>query len=412
MLSFFKDLGDRIERSWLTHNYDEEIFPSLAIEALEAKPPSANVKVDEIIEFAFQQAPFRQPANQELFGEPPIMLYFSPRFYIEALFWFSGTTAIHEHSFSGAFSVLAGSSVHSHWRFARQGTVNSRMLFGQLERVSTEILSPGGTRPIHSGDRLIHQLFHLEVPSVTIVVRTYVDRHHLPQYAYLLPGLALDDKDRDSSYVRRSMLLDAMMRGSIPGLEHYCQRLVDESDLESIFYYFSMLYRRKIDRALLEKLTTRAQERFGSIIRLFQEVYAWDRRTRIIVALRSKVSDSGPRFLLAILMLMPNRDAIFEAVRLRDPETDPLTSIESWLEGLSKDMIGFAFDNANRLIFRGLVQGLNEDAILEQLSQTFKGDSVTENRELLMTHIRKMASSDLFFPLFSESQLRPELQHK
>jgi hypothetical protein len=35
---------------------------------------------------------------------------------IEALFWVDGTTSIHQHSFSGAFQVLAGKSIHSRYR--------------------------------------------------------------------------------------------------------------------------------------------------------------------------------------------------------------------------------------------------------------------------------------------------------
>ncbi len=228
--SYFRELGELIERRWLACSYDEEAFPQLAQEALAADPPHRSVAAKDIVDWIFEpRQPFLQPNSTELFGEPPVTLFQAPRFYIEALFWFSSTTAIHEHSFSGAFAVLAGSSVHSHWRFTQSGSINSRMLYGKLEPAATEILRPGNIRQIESGDRLIHQLFHLEVPSVTIVVRTYLDRHQLPQYRYLLPGLAIDATDRDANSVRRLMFLEAMSRGQLAGLEDYARRLIERA---------------------------------------------------------------------------------------------------------------------------------------------------------------------------------------
>src|SRR5690349_464094 len=118
MIPYFQHLGQSIERAWLTRSYDEEVFPSLVLDALEEHPPVEHVGVEDIVDWMFSPLQeFRQPSQQKLFGEPPVMLFQGPRFYIEALFWLSGTTDIHEHGFSGAFTVLEGSSVHSHWRF-------------------------------------------------------------------------------------------------------------------------------------------------------------------------------------------------------------------------------------------------------------------------------------------------------
>jgi hypothetical protein len=411
MIPYFKNLGQQIEQAWLERSYDEEIFPRLAFDALERDSPTGHVEVGDIIDWVF--APFqtfRQPSNRtsrNLFGEPPVLLFQAPRFYIEALFWFSGTTDIHEHAFSGAFTVLAGSSVHSHWRFAPERTINSRMLWGRLERVSTEILRPGGIRQIHSGDRLIHQLFHLDLPSVTIVVRTYQDRHRLPQYKYLPPGLAIDPDEPEELQIRRRLLLDAMALGRIEGLRKYASRVIENADLETIYYMFSLLTRRKVDKGLLEDLYGIARQRHGDIADLFHQVCEGERRTRIVAALRSKVYNPDARFLLALLMLMPDREAIFETIRLQFPDTRPLASIETWLEGMSgKETIGFDFNEVNRLIFRSLVEGLDTEDLLERLRVVFREDSIDGVRDRLLAHVKQLARSDLFYPLFSNSPLR------
>jgi hypothetical protein len=410
MIPYFQGLGRRIERAWLAHNYDEESFPQLALEELARHPPSEHVGIQEVIDWLFSpfQA-FQQPNINKLFGEPPVMLFQGSRFYIEALFWLSGTTEIHEHAFSGAFAVLAGSSVHSHWKFTPDFIINSRMLRGRLERVSTEILRPGGMRSIRSGERLIHQLFHLEPPSVTIVVRTYVDRHRLPQYRYMPPGLAIDSDDRDPTRTRRLMLLEAMARGQIDGLSDYASRLIESGDLESIYYTFSMLSGKKVDKKLLEGLYDLARQRHGDIVDLFRQVCRWERRNRLVIALRSRISDPEQRFLLALLMLMPDRDAIFEAIRLQFPDLEPLVAIETWLSEMSgKETIGFDFNDENRLIFRSLVEGLDEERLLRRLRSEFHGDSVEANRDRLLDHAKQLAKSELFHPLLSRSPLREE----
>lgn len=408
MIPYFQDLGERIEQVWLEQNYDEEIFSQVVLDVLGSAPPGENVNVADIIDWIFGPSqPFRQPGGRDLFGEPPVMLFQAPRFYIEALFWLSGTTAIHEHAFSGVFIVLAGSSVHSHWRFIPERTINSRMLCGRLDRVSTEILRPGGIRSIHSGDRLIHQLFHLEMPSVTLVIRTYEERHHLPQYKYLPPGLAIDPEDRDSLRTRRLVFLDGMARGQIDGLPKYARKLVENGDLETLYYAFSVLTRRKVDRELLQDLYGIARQRHGDIVNLIEEVCEEERRTRIVTALRSKISDPEARFLLALLMLMPDRDAIFEAIQLQFPNAEPLGTIEAWLEGISgKETIGFDFTDVNRLIFRSLVEGLDTEGLLQRLRTEFRGDSIDVHRDRLLDHAKQLAKSDLFFPLLSQSPLR------
>ena len=410
VIPYFQGLGQRVERAWLAHNYDEEIFPQLALEELERHPPSEHVGVRDVMDWVFSpfQA-FQQPNGQRLFGEPPVMLYQGSRFYIEALFWLSGTTEIHEHAFSGAFAVLAGSSVHSHWRFTPDLVINSRMQRGRLDRVTTEILRPGGIRPIRSGERLIHQLFHLELPSVTIVVRTYVDRHRLPQFRYMPPGLAIDHDDRDPVRTRRLMLLEAMARGQIDGLQDYASRLIERGDLESVYYTFSMLSGKKVDKGLLEDLYDQARRRHGDIVDLFRQVCQWERRNRIVIALRSRISDPEQRFLLALLMLMPDRDAILETIRLQFPDLDPLAAIETWLSGMSgKDTIGFDFNDENRVIFRSLVEGLDAEGLLRRLRSEFQGGSVEDNRDRLLAHAKQLAKSELFHPLLSGSPLREE----
>ncbi len=407
MIPYFLNLGQSIERAWLARGYDEEVFPTLAVDLLAENPPQQHVGTADVVDWVFGTShPFLQPAGRAFFGEPPVLVYQGPRFYIEVLFWMAATTSIHEHGFSGAFAVLAGSSVHSHWRFARERTINSRLLCGRLERVSTEILRPGAIRQIDSGSRLIHQLFHLELPSVTIVVRTYSDRKHQPQYQYLPPGLAIDPEDHDPLRARRLLLLDNMARGRLPGLPEYAGRLIAVADPETLWQMFSTLTRRKVDRGLLDGLFRLARDRHGDVVDLFRRVCEDERRTRVVTALREKVVDPQARFLLALLMLMPDRDAIVETVQQQFPNLQPVPAIETWVASMAgKETIGFHLTDLNRLIFRGLVEGVDADGLLQRL-RTQLQDGAATDPEHALDHAKRMARLDLFYPLFSRSPLR------
>lgn len=152
-----------------------------------------------------------------------------------------------------------------------------------------------------------------------------------------------------------------------------------------------------------------AYERHGEIIDLFKRVCEGERRTRIVTALRSKVHDAEARFLLALLMLMPDRDSIFESVRLQFPDIEPLVVIERCVESMSgKKTVGFDLNDENRLIFRSLVEGVGTEGLLQRLRAEFQDESVESHRDRLLDHTRKLAKSDLFYPLLSRSPFREE----
>jgi hypothetical protein len=408
MILYVDDLGKRIERLWRQHSYSEEVFPALVLEALQQDPPAGKIDLGDIVDWAFSSAQEFQQPRGKLFGDPPVMLFQAPRFYIEALFWNSSTTSIHEHGFTGAFTVLAGSSVHSHWRFSPERTINSRMICGRLERISTEILRSGDMRPIFSGDRLIHQLFHLDQPSVTLVIRTYIDRNSLPQYNYLPPGLAVDpEDDRDSLRKRRLLLLNGMARGYIGGLTKYAGQLIEDGDLETIFYMFYTLKDRKLDREIVEKLFDVALQRHGAVVSLFRQVCEEEQRVNKILALRAKILHPEARFLLALLILMPDREAILEAIRHQFPDSDPVERIEAWLETMSgKETIGFDFEGVNRIVFRSLMAGEDAAALFQRLQAQFQDDRFEARREEVLELAKRLTRLSLFRPLLSQSPLQ------
>src|SRR5688572_5374398 len=202
-MEVFQRIGRAVEQRWGAVSYDEEALPEIAAAVLGAELPGG-AGADDILRWVLTTDTLPQqldPASR--FGQPPITLYRGPRFYVDALFWMDGTTEIDQHSFTGAFHVLHGSSVHARWAFELEERVTSAFLLGQVRFRDFELLGAGDTRPILSGDRAIHALFHLDRPSVSIVVRTYREPRGGPQYSYFPPSLGEDPFNEDPLLLRR-----------------------------------------------------------------------------------------------------------------------------------------------------------------------------------------------------------------
>src|SRR3954469_23569299 len=174
MDAFFKELGDAVQERWKRENFALAMFPEIARAALEERPPARHVDLGALMRdfLLSDEQPFQTDSD---FGEPELVAYSHPRFYIQLLFWLDGTTAIHQHEFSGAFHVMHGSSIHAHYEFDEAQAVTPYLRVGDVRMKGIELLDSGRTVPIVSGARAIHSLFHLDSPSVTVVVRTQHD---------------------------------------------------------------------------------------------------------------------------------------------------------------------------------------------------------------------------------------------
>jgi len=166
-----QELGDSVARAWLAADYADEAFPEIASHALRESEllRGSESQLSEwfLTDTCLPDQQFRE------FGQPALTLYRGHKFYIELLYWLDSTTAIHQHSFAGAFGVFKGSSLHTQYDFHCDRVLSSELIVGDLIFRSSNLLTQGDVREIHPGKEFIHSLFHLERPSITLVVRTH-----------------------------------------------------------------------------------------------------------------------------------------------------------------------------------------------------------------------------------------------
>jgi hypothetical protein len=404
-LEAFERLGNRILRLWRMDHFKTERFSAIALSALEEELRAQPIDRSEIIDWALgagRMAPQFDLAGT--FGEPPITLYSAPEFVIEVLFWVDGTTSIHEHSFSGAFHVLEGSSIHSRFEFREERRVNDRLRVGELVLQDVELLETGQTRPIVSGSRFIHSLFHLDRPSLTILVRTRADPVSSPQLTYRWPGVAHDPFYRDAMLTKKMQLL--RLTHVLDDADYFerVARLLESLDLPSVVRVVDE-QRRALGKEERRTLMEVARRPLGSLHERMVEVYEEEQRIDNLVGRRRIVQDPRHRFLLALLLNVRDRMSILHLVERRYGG-DPVSRVVEWVRelcakegGSGSNAIGVDFDETSLCVFEMMLKGMDLESMLDELAQRY--DGVEESREGLEELCRTLRRSRMFRTLLS-----------
>ena len=335
MDSFFNELGCTVLERWKRQNFSLEPFPQIACAALEERMPARRVDLQAVMRdfLLCEEQPFQTDSD---FGEPELVVYSHPKFYIQLLFWLDGTTAIHQHEFSGAFHVMHGSSIHARYAFEDARPVTPYLRVGNVRMKKIEILESGRTVPIVSGQQAIHSLFHLDSPSVTAVVRTQHDPGTGPQFNYLPPHIAIDPLHGDLLTMRRKQLLDVLEHVEDPGYAELVMEMIADLDFERGFYVLqhSMAYLQRLDA--WEAATRAFEKRHGALAAGVAATLQEEARRSVIKGLRSTIIEPEHRFFLALLMNAPTRADLLALVAQRFPKEAPLDIVLRWVQELTE----------------------------------------------------------------------------
>ncbi len=332
---FFKELGRTVLERWKRANFSLEKFPGIARKALEERPPAEHVDLAAFMrEFLLNdEQPFQ---TQSGFGQPEVVAYDHPRFYIQLLFWLEGTTDIHQHEFSGAFHVMHGSSIHAHFAFENATSVTPHFRVGDVKMRKIELLETGRTVPLISGPRCIHSLFHLDTPSITVVVRTQNDPGTGPQFNYLPPHVALDPIFNDALTTRRKQLLDVLEQTEDPAYAGLVVEMIADLDFERGFFILQNCMGHLRMLGEWEVVLAQFQKKHGALASGVAATLDEVVRRDIIAGLRGSIAEPEHRFFLALLLNVPTRVDLLAMVEQRFPDAKPVETVLRWAEELGE----------------------------------------------------------------------------
>jgi hypothetical protein len=389
MQSFYH-LGSLIEKRWKGENYSEDVFPGIAVQSLH-EADLVNIVSHLDIIHAFHVGTQFPEQKEDRFSDFPVTVYRGPRFRIDVYFWLDGTTSIHQHAFSGAFQLLLGSSIHSNYSFEHERQINSRFSIGRINLRHIELLEQGDVRKILPGRELIHSLFHLDRPSVTVTIRTHQIPSALPQYHYLKPYIASDPFFQEPALIKKMQSAMLLLRLENSEADLRIIELLLESDLQMTFSILNNIFRhvaaaangadgRLLNQSVrLETFLAKARCRHGEMIDLIIPVLEELLRESKITGWRKYIKNNEFRFFLALTLNVPRRDKFLELVKQRFPESDPIDTICGWAAGISNlqnfekrrpDILGIG--DCNDIywpVFRYLMEGYTVDQIVGLIVQ-------------------------------------------
>lgn len=428
-MELFNLVGRELEQAWRAKDYDETVFPAMAAEALKMANLPSKVSPWEVLEWTLRQSELpRQKDVHGRFGEPPITLFVAPRFHIDVYFWFEGTTSIHQHAFCGAFQVLQGSSIHSWYEFERRDAVNSFCEIGEMSLKLCQLLEVGAVQQIRPGRQYIHSLFHLDQPSVTIVIRTDKSPLFLPQYDYQKPGLAVDPFYEHESTTKKLQTVAALFRAHHPDADRMVSNLLETADLHTTFMILrtarSMLSANRLNEVFN---ISGPQDRFAELLQLvcdrhgtrgeeLRGVFARMDRLDEILRRRSFVRNPEHRFFLALLLNVDGKENIFSLIKQRYINDDPIEKILDWVLELSETRV-MATNSSNALGIENfgafdlfILENLLRDKGIDEMKTAIKNDYPSDQAEALIAAIpgkvEELYKAIIFQPLFDDSRAR------
>jgi len=346
MNSLFQNLGNSVLARWRGENFSLQAFPGIAVEELQKSAPADHVDLQKFLhEFLLDDS---QPSQTESgFGEPEIIVYENSRFYIQLLFWMDGTTAIHQHEFSGAFHVMSGSSIHAQFAFENDSAITPYFRVGDLRMKEIVLLEKGCTVPIVSGRACIHSLFHLDMPSITVVVRTQHDPGTGPQFNYLPPHVAYDPVFSDSLMLRRRQVLDVLENLQDPVYVERVLEMIEVLDFERGFHTLQNCMGYLKELGGWEDVCEAFHKKHGSLAGGIESTLEECLRRDHIKRMRATVADPEHRFFLALLLNVPTRANLLALISQRFSEVSPFDTIIRWAGELMEETeCGFAILDA------------------------------------------------------------------
>lgn len=374
MQDYFHKLGEHLETAWARAGRAEDDFSEVAAHALEARPPLEGLDLEALVDAILDSG---NPAPAQLappgaFGQPGVTVYRGRDFLVEVYFWLQSLSAIHDHPFCGAFSILQGFSVHAVYDFAVTEELGERARLGRLAPTRLELLEAGHVGAF--GQRrhaLIHALLHVPIPSVSMVVRT--ERAHGYQ-RYFPPGVALAMAAPVETFERPMQLLDTLRACGHPDYARRFEAFLRSADFETAFRAISRIWFGST-QAEREHWLDVASDRHGDRVGAIRAALERAGVTQEADLLRARLGGADERLIATALLLAENRDDLLALLAERHP--DPVARLHAFVD--EADVFG-PDEEAGAVIAHALIDGLDLAATIRRLVDSF-GEAAIGGRE-------------------------------
>ncbi len=335
-----QDLARDTQSQWRAKGCRTEVLPEVAHSVLTKAALHRAFDSRSLIDWFFTSDYLPQQFGAGHFGQPPLTLFNDGKLLIEALFWQDAETSVHDHSFSGAFAVVSGESLHSTYVFENVEQVDGELRVGELTPVLQERIALGAVRPIEGG-KLIHQVWHLDRPTVSLVVRSTADRGGL-QHNYWPRNVATVQKPewvKDSTEFSRMQKALRMISRDKSWLDAFVKEQLTRLPPVRVFELLRDFYRLTQDEQRLRNVAKTYVEKRGTWASL---VVNSARDIDLLDVLPGTLKSQAKRVLVGLLCSCPDLEAVESALRVHWGIKDPQGHIAETLRSLTAEEIANA----------------------------------------------------------------------
>ena len=398
----FVCLGETVAAHYKNEHYNERVFSDIAYQALAEFKLPPQPEPSQLFDWIFGDNTPTQTFDDK-FSDLPLVVYQTPQFMIQVLHWMHSTTAIHQHAFSGAFRVWKGSSIHSQYRFDESRFINARLRLGTAPPQTIELLDQGDTRTIHSGNAMTHSLFHLESPSITIVVRTYTDAHANPQLSISPPSIAYDPFATTSEEKRFEQLLNLVRKTDKQAFKSLLLERMSDLNIAVIGdmgpRWYNLLEDADSQQAFIAAVRQAHGDEFADALPPAALRQAADEHGARI---RHKITNPDLRFFVAVLINAPDRNFLVQLLAERFGQSSPNQLIfkcvfELFQAGLLKHQIK---SNGIEDIVEHCLTCDSTTQVLEKLAQEYEAQDVAAVEPMVVQtyhHLRNLPLLDVLW---------------
>ena len=329
-MDYFTKLGTQLAELCGAGELDER-FSEIAAQLLEESPPPDDLDLQTVLDWVLQADKLPKQVNfNSGFGEPPLVVYQEPRFYLELLIWFPSRTGIHGHGFMGAFMVLSGYSIEAKYRFLEEREVCDGVKLGELKPESVEVIAPGKVNRILKGDGFIHTVGHMGNPSMTLVVRN-VNSKGARQFTYFPNGIAIDRHLNYRSLARQAQMLRAFGRVRPDAFDGRLRDFVANGNAHRAAMILRLLDDLLVDDRRLQFLD-HLRLQFGVLADQIGEAWSSQKRRRKIWRGFQLLNDPEAQLTAGLRDLFPDDEQLNWVLAKTYPDRPPEDTLAAWLK--------------------------------------------------------------------------------
>ena len=405
--TLFSQLAQNVHNQWASKSFNEDDFPTLAESCLQQQKMHLKVNRKTLIDWILAATSITTQTNINThFGDFKFTVFANGRFYIDVLFWLDGTTSIHQHAFNGAFTVIEGNSIHSNYSFIAQQQINRSFLIGQTKFQNIEILQTGDIRKIIPKQMSAHSLFHLDSPTISLIVRTYGEKYAHPQLSYLKPHIARYPFETPTEIIQKIRTLKMLAKlNKQDYLNAYLQHITNLDFYSHIEIFIANVIQLHEFEALTDAIA-QFKHKNPQLVPMLQAVAKQMIQTNQIIAWRRKIKDPDTKFFLAILLNSPNKQTSFQLIEQKYPDRIATELIIDWIKQLIKSEGLENFDITEQALpfIDCLLNGYAFEQTLEQLAADYEQHELDENREVLAHFYQQIKYESVLSSLFLSAE--------